>query len=422
MTQSMTPRPRVAAIGLQEDQIPSILPLCGDLRTAASLEGYLNDYSWTETDMIILGDGVPVADHVHGHVLTINPPGFTWTGYSNLASPLCTHPTTERELQVTATCPERYRHLAEELASQLRRAESPPSRFDFPEFPQIGESTLIETTSQLPVASRWLLKNPTAPRRPGAVALALPSHVSLSAWFRAFLDDIHELDPARVPQAPPRLGHPSDWYTPEERHLADQIEEITAQVEGLQAEQEQVKGELVAESEKADAGIRRAIWADGDDLVAAVGDILTELGLDVRHMDAEQKEGKPKREDLRLTLAVRSGWEAIAEVKGYSRGTRTNDVRQIREHRDHYIEEEGRSPDLTLWIANPHRGIDPSSRTAPGNNVGESAAIIEAVHVLTTDLYKLWTLVATGRLEKAQAVQQLIDATPGLWCLQDPGP
>ena len=136
-------------------------------------------------------------------------------------------------------------------------------------------------------------------------------------------------------------------------------------------------------------------------------------------MDGEWQEGEPKREDLRLTLAERIDWEALVEIKGYSKGTRTNDARQIREHRDHYISERGRPPDLTLWIANALRHTDPSSRTPPDSNVGEAAANIGAVHVFATDLYKLWTLVATGRLEKAQAVQQLIGATPGLWSLSE---
>ncbi len=153
----------------------------------------------------------------------------------------------------------------------------------------------------------------------------------------------------------------------------------------------------------------------GDDLVAAVGDILKQLGFVVRHMDAEQEQGKPKREDLRLTLTDPPEWEAIAEVKGYTRGTKTNDGRQIRQHRELYIKEQSSPPDLTLWIVNTHRGMDPSSRPTPDSNVGEAAANIGAVHVLTTDLYRLWVLVATGKLEKAQAVQQLIGAEPGLW-------
>ena len=424
MPQSMTPRPRVAAIRLNKQQIESIAPMCGDLRTADSLDGYLNDYSWTETDITILGDGASVTRYVRGHVLTVNPNGFRWTGHSDSrqsGSTLDTHPTTERELQVTAACPERYKNLAEELTRQLRRAENPLSMLTPHAYSLNKVSVLIETTSHLAVASRFLFKNLTASRSPGAVALALPSRASLSAWFRVFLDDLHDLDPARVPQAPPRLGNPSDWYTPEERTLADQIAKIADKIEDLQAKQDRITTDLEAASKRADAGMRRALWADGDELVVAVGDILTELGFDVRHMDAERQEGEPKREDLRLRLPERSGWETLAEVKGYSRGTRTNDARQIREHRDHYIKEEGRSPDLTLWIANPHRGMDPSSRNPPGSNVGETAANVEAVHVLTTDLYKLWTLVATDRLEKAQAVQQLIGATPGLWSLPEQG-
>ena len=52
---------------------------------------------------------------------------------------------------------------------------------------------------------------------------------------------MHELDPARVPHGPPRLANPSDWYTPEERALADQITEIEGQrVQDLQAKQEQL--------------------------------------------------------------------------------------------------------------------------------------------------------------------------------------
>lgn len=63
--------------------------------------------------------------------------------------------------------------------------------------------------------------------------------------------------------------------------------------------------------------------ADGDELVAAVADILSSLWSGVRDMDAERAPGTAKREDLRLTLGGRPGWEAIVEVKGYTKGTKT---------------------------------------------------------------------------------------------------
>lgn len=418
MTQNTTKRPRVAAIGLDESQIESIAPLCGTLRPADSLEEYLKNYDWTETDITILGDGLgPVT--VKGNVLTIGASYVTWQGgfLDHFEGPhIKTQDNTEREMRVPDDCLEKYRYLAAELARRLSNAEDPPLTvvsqiFLFAQMFQ--ENALVKTTSGGPVALRSVVEA-------SFIVLALPREVSLSAWFRAFLADIHELDPARVPQAPPRLGNPSDWYTPEEHALAKRTAEITDEVEQLKAERERIQVELADASEEAYAGIRQCIWADGDDLVAAVGDILDKLGFVVRYMDAERQQSEPKREDLRLTLVDCTGWEAIAEVKGYTKGTRTNDARQIREHRERYIGEKKSSPDLTLWIANTHRGIDPSSRPAPDSNVGEAAENIGAVHVLTTDLYRLWALVAAGSLEKAQAVQQLIDAAPGLWSLPAP--
>ena len=48
-----TKRPRVVAIGLDDRQVASIAPLCGDLRGAYSLGEYLRDYSMTETDVVV---------------------------------------------------------------------------------------------------------------------------------------------------------------------------------------------------------------------------------------------------------------------------------------------------------------------------------------------------------------------------------
>ena len=416
MTQNTTKRPRVAAIGLDESQIESIRPLCGDLRPADSLGDYLENYSWTETDITILGDGL-VSVNVRGNVLTIEPSYFEWIAYSSShSSRLEMQSNTEREIGVSEACPKRYKHLAAELARRLDRVKDPPSVFSFWNFSKKKVETLIETTSGKPVALRYVFTHSAETSEgEGDIVLALPKEANLPAWFWVFLADVHELDPTRVPQAPPRLGNPSDWYTPQERSLAKRIVEIADEVEHLEAERERIENDLDAASKEADAGIRRCIWADGEELVASIGDVLEKLGFVVRHMDAGLQQGEPKREDLRLTLADRPEWEAIAEVKGYPKSTKTNDSRQIREQRERYIGKKKSPPDLTLWIVNTHRTMDPSSRPAPDSNVGEAADNIGAVHVLTTDLYRLWALVAAGSLKKAQAVQQLIDAVPGLW-------
>ena len=143
--------------------------------------------------------------------------------------------------------------------------------------------------------------------------------------------------------------------------------------------------------------------------------MLTDLGFTVRDMDEGLRQDEPKREDLRLTLQGIPEWQAMVEVKGYTSGTRTNDARQIREHRDRYTREEGRLPDLTVWLSNPFRTRDPSSRPAPDHNVRDRAEDIGAVHVLVSDLYRQRMLVTTGSLEAETMRQSLVDAELGLW-------
>ena len=322
---------------------------------------------------------------------------------------------TERELAVPPACPDIYRPLAAELSRRLGQAAEPPAVIDTS---WRSQTRLIETTSGRPVALRLALPTLSTAAEgepPTAIAILLPEAANLLAWFRAFLCELHESDPSRVPQAPSRLSQPSDWYTPQERGLADRISQIKSELERLSDERDQLQTSLADEEESADRGIRRALWADGDDLIAAVQDMLTGLKFTVRDMDAELKQEQQKREDLRLTLQGVPGWQAIVEVKGYTSGTKTNDARQIREHRDLYIKEEGRYPDLTVWLANSYRTMDPSSRPAPDQNVKDAAENIGAVHVLVSDLYRQWALVAAGSLDAETVVQSLVNADPGLW-------
>ena len=195
----------------------------------------------------------------------------------------------------------------------------------------------------------------------------------------------------------------------------EQISGATREIERLDAEREQLRAALLAAGHQADQGIRRLIWADGSELVAAATEVLIDLGFSIRDMDTELEHGDPKREDLRLRHEICPDVEAIVEVKGYTNGVRTNDARQIREHRDRYIAETGRSPDLTIWLANPFRGQDPASRSAPGSNVGEAAGNVGAVLVLASDLYLCWTLVAAGDLEADEVVKSFTESAPGLW-------
>ncbi len=416
-------RPRVAAIGLSDSQNASIEPLCGELRPAYSLGLYLQSYSWTETDVVVARGTLGARVDCSVNLLIIGPNSFQWSdGHSpfdggNLIPhyAIASKANTERELTVSTSCPDLYKPQAVELSRHLSRSVHPPAVISTS---RQGEAALIETTSGHPVALRLDLPsrlNSSGDDPLGHIALLLPEASNLVAWFRALLSELHESDPVRVPQAPPRLSQLSDWYTPQESALAARISQVESEIERLSDEQFQLQTEMATEVERSDRGIRRVLWADGDELVGAVRDILGDLGFEVRDMDAELSPGESKREDLRLTLQGVPGWEAMVEVKGYPSGTKTNDARQIREHRDRYIREESRNPDLVVWLSNPYRTTEPSSRPVPDQNVKDTAENVGALHVLATDIYRQWALAAADSLDKASVVQSLVDAEPGLW-------
>ncbi len=416
-------RPRVAAIGLDDARAESIRPICGTLRMADSPAEYLAVYSWDETDIAVIArsDHSETAHNVHvlafgsdckwSNVITVH-------GGRYLAS-IAAYQTTEREVSIGEDCPHGYKDVASELSRLLARADDPPPVYEIAKRIRDDCQVLIRTTTNRSVAIRHLrVHRPwEAGRARGeSVLVAVPRAANLAAWFHTFLTDVHENDPVRVPHPPPRLGHPADWYTPQEKGLAGRITATTDRIGRLKREREQLRADLVTAGEQADMGIRRVLWADGEELVAGVTEILTSLGFRVRDMDSELAPGSPKGEDLRLTLDGPGEWEALVEVKGYTRGTKTNDARQIRAHRELYIQETGRLPDLTLWIANPHRLVpDPSLRPAPDRNVADAASNVGTVHVLVPDLYRQWARAADGEIQASDVIQQLASAASGCW-------
>ena len=222
-------RPRVAAIGLEDLERESIALLCGELRPANSLHDYLQRYSWTETDVVVSRASLD-GDQAVGSVnlMMIGPVLVYWSDtYSHLHprgeilhSARSNTENTERELAVPPGCPDLYKPLAAELSNQLGRAAEPPAVMDTSR--QQGRTRLIETTSGKPVALRLVLPAQSVAaggKTASPIALLLPEASNLVAWFRAFLCELHESDPSRVPQAPPRLNQPSDWYTPQEKAL-----------------------------------------------------------------------------------------------------------------------------------------------------------------------------------------------------------
>lgn len=352
-----TKRPRVAAIRLEESQLDAIRPYCGDLRSVQLLNAYLQSYSWSETDVVVAVRPGSIEIDPGVHLMTIGPMSLgVWQRVGNRPAShfrelvSMERRNRERELTVAPQSLWMYRALAEQLCKELSAAELPPTTVSLAGAGELLRQPLVVTSTGNPVALRlhWADRDlggaPNA-SRVDRVGLFLPDEADLSQWFRAFLTDVSEFDPERVPEPPSRLGDLSAWYTPEESALARRISAIEHESEQLENERLQVEAELVRAGNIADATVRRAIWQDSDALVEAVGGILEEIGFTVEEMDQQKQPGEAKHEDLRLTLAGRPEWEAIVEVKGYAKGVKTNHARQVRMHRDHYQSQQGREPD-----------------------------------------------------------------------------
>lgn len=417
-------KPRVALIGLSDEEVALLAPLCGEARSADSWTRYRSDYALSETDVAVVHrwdhrqQGVPLhsmalAPSQIGHYRSVTP------GESRFEADLETFgQNTERQISVAPNPPEVYGALASELASYLNSLDRPPPVLSRPTYEFVEAQVIVETTSAYPVVFRHVFEPPPDPRFANAapkLLLALAECPNPAAWFRAFLTDVHETDRERVPHAPPRLAKPEDWHTPAERRVAEQIRINKVECDRLKQEAVDLEAKLLSEAEKADAGPKQAIWADGQKLADAVADILRAFGFTVEDMDALIPAGAPKREDLRLTHPDLANWEALVEVKGYSGGTRTNDSSQIVRFQKRYIQEERRQPGLTLWVTNAHRHDDPSARPARDDGLRVAAENIDAVHVQATDLYRLWARVADSRLDPADVVNELRNARPGLW-------
>ena len=155
-------RPRVAAIGINGARFESISHLCGELRQADTLEEYLQQYNWIETD-IVLAEGLQYYQLNLGvNLVVMGQASLTWGD---------THPSipgrrdhnvntdnrnTERELRVPHTCPEIYKELAVQLSTELMASDTPPATFVSS---RRDKAALVETTSGKSAAMRIALSS-----------------------------------------------------------------------------------------------------------------------------------------------------------------------------------------------------------------------------------------------------------------------
>lgn len=205
-------------------------------------------------------------------------------------------------------------------------------------------------------------------REGSARSLVLPSDTTdHRAWLVWFLRHLNKIDPDTFPGDPDWTRAPA-WSTAGTLTVHDEFQKLHDERSKLLAEMEVKERAAASKLEDARAadkiGYQRLLTADGDELESAVQDVLTELGFTVQNMDGHHDQvTKAKLEDLRVGDPEDPEWIALVEIKGYTKGAKTNDVTQIlgRPMRA-YILEAGKEPSTVWHIVNPERTVDPSTR------------------------------------------------------------
>lgn len=271
---------------------------------------------------------------------------------------------------------------------------------------QAKTSVLVELgTEGLPYALLWFRTH----KEGSAISIVLPPETTdHRAWLVWYLRSLHKFDPETFPGDPDWTLAP-EWATAETLRLHDELTEVHEERLKLLARLENEERAAVSRLEDARAadkvGYQRLLTADGDELESAVEDVLAEFGFTVQNMDGHHdRVTKAKLEDLRVSDAEDPEWVALVEIKGYTKGARTNDVNQIlgRPMRA-YILETGREPSSVWHVVNPERTVDPSTRNDAIPNDLDLEALTDAGGALieTRQLFLALLDVQSGKADAA---------------------
>lgn len=233
-------------------------------------------------------------------------------------------------------------------------------------------------------------------------------------WVFAAFAAWRKVDPERFP-APPDWTQDPEWSTASELTARASLEEYRRETATILAQrmEEDHKLRRVVEDERAraDSRERRLLTASGDPLKDQVSDVLIELGFAVVDSDALEANQAEKLEDLRVSDGA---WTALVEVKGYTKGAKTNDLQKFTRPVGRYVRDTGREPDALWYIVNQEAGSDPGQRRPPltsnpddVESFGEDGGLV----IDTVELFRLQRSVHLGTISKDAARAMLMPAT-----------
>ncbi|MFF1779615.1 hypothetical protein [Streptomyces virginiae] len=238
----------------------------------------------------------------------------------------------------------------------------------------------------------------------------------LDLWVKAALGEWHSLNPDRFPGLPDWAQSPH-WMTQRELTISDDIENVRKRraeiLEELDEKEMELRARLSEARNEADSYERALLTAQSDDLKSAVQKVLLELGFRVLDSDATAPPDD-HLEDLQIGDPDSPDWVCLGEVKGYSKGAKTEALTQFLRFNSRYMTSHGKVPDACWYIVNQFMNRDPSRRQLVLNGKDDDVEAFGSAGGLvldTVELFKLLGAVRRGDLQAAQAREALRSGT-----------
>lgn len=248
---------------------------------------------------------------------------------------------------------------------------------------------------------------------------ALPAETSGHAeWLATVLRLLHDRDPERFP-GEPDWRRRSEWATPDMREALATLDAVEAErvavLADLDRREVSARETVEATTSSGNVGMLRLLTEQGDELLQAAAQAFRSFGFDALDMDDhhDEKTGA-KLEDLRVSWSESGNtWTALAEVKGYGKGAKANDVAQILGRPAMaFYKETGREPDGLWHVVNSFREQDPSVRPVALSSASDLVVLAAngGCFIDTRDLFRAWRDVEEGNATAGEVRASLMSA------------
>ncbi|KOV35772.1 hypothetical protein ADK60_08720 [Streptomyces sp. XY431] len=236
-------------------------------------------------------------------------------------------------------------------------------------------------------------------------------------WVKVALGEWHHLDPSRFPGLP-QWSHTSQWMTARERAIHEDLRQLNVDrdeyLRQAALRETEFKTQLAQAREDADGYERALLTAQGDVLKDAVLKALTFLGFTVTDADLTAKPDE-HLEDLRIEDPDAPGWIVLAEVKGFTKGAKTEGIVQLLRANNRYTKASGGTPPSGAgwYIVNYFLNRDPGTRpqVLHGSGDVDSFAQDNGLTLSTVELFRLVTRVEEEVMTPAAARELLRRST-----------